>query len=81
MTNLRASLSSSSTSDSPTLHFAGEATSQDYYGYLHGAYFEGVERGRQIAECLKDERRCAEFPVGGEFDEESKGGVGAMWKM
>ena len=35
------------------LWFAGEATSQEYYGYLHGAYFEGKHAGEHIARCLK----------------------------
>ena len=35
------------------LWFAGEATSQEYYGYLHGAYFEGKRAGEKIAACVK----------------------------
>ena len=35
------------------LWFAGEATSQEYYGYLHGAYFEGKRAGERIAACVK----------------------------
>lgn len=33
--------------------FAGEATSQEYYGYLHGAYFEGRRAGEKIAACVQ----------------------------
>jgi len=34
------------------LWFAGEATSTEYYGYLHGAWFEGQYAGKAIAACL-----------------------------
>ncbi|MCJ1243590.1 hypothetical protein MMC30_000787 [Trapelia coarctata] len=34
------------------LWFAGEATSTEYYGYLHGAWFEGQYVGNAIAGCL-----------------------------
>ncbi|KAE8379358.1 flavin-containing amine oxidoreductase-domain containing protein [Aspergillus bertholletiae] len=39
------------------LWFAGEATSAAYFGFLHGAWFEGREAGQQIAAMLQDE--CA----------------------
>lgn len=32
------------------LHFAGEAYSRDYYGYVHGAYTEGLQTGTKIAD-------------------------------
>ena len=35
------------------LWFAGEATSQEYYGFLHGAYFEGKSAGEKIAACVQ----------------------------
>lgn len=38
------------------LWFAGEATSAEYFGFLHGAFFEGQEAGTQIASVL--EHRC-----------------------
>lgn len=41
------------------LWFAGEATSAQYFGFLHGAWFEGREAGKQIAALLQD--RCAEI--------------------
>ncbi|MCJ1309385.1 hypothetical protein MMC25_003044 [Agyrium rufum] len=42
------------------LFFAGEATSSEYYGFLHGAWFEGQAAGVQIAGCLKgDKKACA----------------------
>ena len=44
--NLRASVGG-------RLHFAGEATSTEYFGFLHGAWFEGREAGMKIAGCLK----------------------------
>lgn len=61
MHNIRASLSG-------RLHFAGEATSLSYYGYLHGAYFEGEERGKQIVKCIKSKPGgCGDLPSGGDF--------------
>jgi len=44
--NLRATVSE-------RLWFAGEATSQKYFGFLHGAYFEGQEVATQLAKCIK----------------------------
>ncbi|KAI0370918.1 amine oxidase [Pilatotrama ljubarskyi] len=35
------------------LWFAGEATSQKYFGFLHGAYFEGVDVATDIAKCIQ----------------------------
>lgn len=34
------------------LWFAGEATSAEYYGFLHGAWFEGRDVGMRIAGLL-----------------------------
>jgi len=34
------------------LYFAGEATSRKYFGFLHGAYFEGLNMGQIIADCV-----------------------------
>ncbi|KAI9933929.1 hypothetical protein ASPWEDRAFT_106112 [Aspergillus wentii DTO 134E9] len=39
------------------LWFAGEATSAPYFGFLHGAWFEGRDAGEQVAALLQD--RCA----------------------
>ncbi|KAJ5100587.1 hypothetical protein N7456_006639 [Penicillium angulare] len=39
------------------LWFAGEATSAQYFGFLHGAWFEGQNAGEQIAALLNNE--CA----------------------
>ncbi|KAJ3499699.1 hypothetical protein NLG97_g150 [Lecanicillium saksenae] len=36
------------------LWFAGEATSAEYFGFLHGAWFEGREAGYQIASIMQD---------------------------
>ncbi|KAJ6482097.1 amine oxidase [Mycena vitilis] len=44
-TNLRANLGK-------RLWFAGEATSQKYFGFLHGAYFEGLDIGSRVAKCV-----------------------------
>ncbi|KAI0270548.1 amine oxidase [Gloeopeniophorella convolvens] len=42
--NLRASLG--------RLWFAGEALSEKYFGFLHGAYFEGEAAGEHVAQCV-----------------------------
>ena len=42
------------------LWFAGEATSTEYYGHLHGAYYEGRDAGARIAECVRDGATCRE---------------------
>lgn len=41
------------------LWFAGEATSAQYFGFLHGAWYEGQEAGKQVAALLQGP--CAEF--------------------
>ncbi|KAJ5393288.1 uncharacterized protein N7487_010929 [Penicillium crustosum] len=38
--------------------FAGEATSQEFFGYLQGAYFEGKHVGDFIASCLQESGNC-----------------------
>jgi polyamine oxidase len=48
------------------LYFAGEATSAEYFGYLHGAWFEGQEVGQRIAgevtkNCLNVESSCGDY--------------------
>ncbi|KAI8972602.1 amine oxidase [Trametes punicea] len=35
------------------LWFAGEATSQKYFGFLQGAYFEGLDVATRIAACVQ----------------------------
>jgi polyamine oxidase len=34
------------------LVFSGEATSCEYYGFLHGAYFEGIRAAKEVLQCL-----------------------------
>ena len=34
------------------LYFAGEATSEDWNGYMQGAYLSGKEKGQMIADDL-----------------------------
>jgi polyamine oxidase len=34
------------------LVFSGEATSYKYYGFLQGAYFEGIRAAQDVAQCL-----------------------------
>ncbi|PLB49326.1 polyamine oxidase [Aspergillus steynii IBT 23096] len=41
------------------LWFAGEATSAPYFGFLHGAWFEGRDAGREVADLLLG-RGCEE---------------------
>lgn len=43
------------------LWFSGEATSQKYFGFLHGAYFEGLDIGTRVAKCVHDVR-CESLP-------------------
>jgi polyamine oxidase len=43
-TNFRANLG--------RLWFAGEATSVEYFGYLHGAFYEGKSAAEEIAACV-----------------------------
>lgn len=52
------------------LYFAGEATSPGYFGFLQGAWFEGVEVGQRIAGrlakgrdkgCRNQDGGCGEF--------------------
>ncbi|KAL9637820.1 MAG: hypothetical protein Q9164_001963 [Protoblastenia rupestris] len=40
------------------LFFAGEATSQQYFGYLHGAYDEGRDVAEQIVGCINRMGSC-----------------------
>jgi polyamine oxidase len=57
--NIRAPLSSGQNSDKPRLWFAGEATSTEYYGYLHGAWIEGKSVAKQVVQCLKS--KCPSY--------------------
>ncbi|KAH8716750.1 polyamine oxidase-like protein [Phaeosphaeriaceae sp. PMI808] len=48
------------------VYFAGEATSAEYFGFLHGAWFEGQEAGLRIAgeitkNCLNAESGCGAY--------------------
>lgn len=48
------------------LYFAGEHTSSEYYGFLHGAWFEGQEAGQRIAgiiaeECKNVDSGCGDY--------------------
>ncbi|KAH9003707.1 amine oxidase [Lactarius hatsudake] len=45
------------------LWFAGEATSEKYFGYLQGAYFEGEAAASQIVQCIKSQRRQPQPPI------------------
>lgn len=49
--NLRANLG--------RLFFAGEATSTEYYGFLHGAFFEGQAVAEEIADCINKGTNCS----------------------
>ncbi|KAL2830313.1 amine oxidase [Aspergillus cavernicola] len=48
------------------LWFAGEATSAQYFGFLHGAWFEGKEAGENVAALLGDE--CSKTSNSGRGD-------------
>ncbi|KAJ7126814.1 amine oxidase [Mycena epipterygia] len=52
-TNLRANIG--------RLWFTGEAMSQKYFGFLHGAYFEGQNTGEQVARCVSG-ATCESLP-------------------
>ena len=43
------------------LYFSGEACSFFYFGFVHGAYLEGVDTANQILTFLKGDR-CHGFP-------------------
>lgn len=47
------------------LWFAGEATSAEYFGFVHGAWFEGREAGAQVAALLQN--RCVTMYNGTEI--------------
>eukprot|EP00121_Abeoforma_whisleri_P012715 Awhi_evm1s11737 len=34
------------------LYFAGEGTSGEFYGFVHGAYFSGIDSANQVIDCL-----------------------------
>ena len=57
--NLRASVG--------RLWFAGEATSTEYYGFLHGAYFEGQRAGESIAKCINGHKAACSSDGGYEL--------------
>ncbi|KAI9659120.1 MAG: hypothetical protein M1821_002080 [Bathelium mastoideum] len=50
--NLRANLG--------RLWFAGEATSAEYFGFLHGAYYEGQAASATLASCVSNRSGSAE---------------------
>ncbi|KAI0669114.1 amine oxidase [Trametes maxima] len=52
-TNLRANVEE-------RLWFAGEATSKKHFGFLHGAYSEGLDIGLALAKCIQD-HSCVEL--------------------
>lgn len=48
------------------LYFAGEHTSAEYFGFLHGAWFEGREAGERIAgklakACVNTDSGCGDY--------------------
>ena len=51
--NLRANLG--------RLYFAGEATSTEYYGFLHGAYYEGIDAAMTVVGCLNGSQSCEPY--------------------
>ena len=51
--NLRANLG--------RVYFAGEATSTEYYGFLQGAYYEGISAAETIIGCLNNTQSCEPY--------------------
>ena len=47
------------------LFFAGEATHADWYGFIQGAYYSGLDRANEIASCIKGEKCEAYQPSTG----------------
>jgi polyamine oxidase len=37
--------------------FSGEATSYKYYGFLQGAYYEGIRAGQEVLQCIQSSCR------------------------
>ncbi|KAJ7751891.1 amine oxidase [Mycena maculata] len=54
-TNLRANVGK-------RLWFSGEAMSQKYFGFLHGAYFEGIDAGERVSQCVHRGGECKSLP-------------------
>ena len=42
------------------LFFAGEATHADWYGYMQGGYFSGLDRAKEIASCVQG-KKCDSY--------------------
>ena len=42
------------------LFFAGEATQGDWYGFIQGGYYSGLERANDIASCIQG-RKCQPY--------------------
>ncbi|KAI8237465.1 Polyamine oxidase [Colletotrichum sp. SAR 10_77] len=40
------------------LWFAGEATHPQYFGFLQGAYYEGMNAGEAVVGCIKNKEDC-----------------------
>ena len=49
------------------VHFAGEAMSSRYFGYVHGAYFEGIRGAEFLMQCM-NEGDC-DMPIADECGE------------
>ena len=42
------------------LFFGGEATHGDWYGFMQGAYYSGLERANEIASCIQ-RKKCEAY--------------------
>ena len=42
------------------MFFAGEATHADWYGYMQGGYFSGLDRAKEIASCIEG-KKCDSY--------------------
>ena len=44
------------------LYFSGEACSFFYFGYLHGAYLEGIDTANLVITCIRG-GKCNDYPL------------------
>lgn len=65
------------------LYFAGEATSAEYFGFLHGAWFEGQAVGNSIADMIKNDRMTGQvhYDSLGGTTSESEYNIGNGWEV
>ncbi|XP_002986594.2 polyamine oxidase [Selaginella moellendorffii] len=47
---------------SHTLYFAGEHTHEHYNGYVHGAYYSGIDAANKLLDCMKKNKCVDKVP-------------------